>query len=201
MKEHYYEKLLNIKTKATIQLQESMHYHPYEPTPYSALETLFNYYQLNREDHLVDFGCGKGRLPFFVHYQYDVTVKGIEINDTFFLDAIENQKRYQKKTKRNTERIEFLYCLAEEYRINPSDNRFYFFNPFSIQIFRKVIQNIMLSVEQSKREVELILYYCSDEYMYYLENKTMFELKEEIRLPELYEQNEYERFLIYRLVY
>ncbi|HVI21194.1 MAG TPA: SAM-dependent methyltransferase, partial [Bacillus sp. (in: firmicutes)] len=49
------------------------------------------------------------------------------------------------------------------------------------------------------REIDLILYYASEDYIYYLENDTYFELKEEIVIPELYEQNPHERFLIYRL--
>ena len=63
----------------------------------------------------------------------------------------------------------------------------------------KVINNILLSVEASEREIDLILYYASEDYIYYLENDTSFELKEEIVIPELYEQNPHERFLIYRL--
>jgi hypothetical protein len=56
------------------------------------------------------------------------------------------------------------------------------------------------SVEKKPREIELILYYAPEEYIYFLENQTAFELKEEIVLPELYEKNPYEKFLIYRLV-
>jgi hypothetical protein len=64
----------------------------------------------------------------------------------------------------------------------------------------KTINNILLSVEKSERNIELILYYPSEDYIYYLENDTSFELKKEIILPYFYEQNANERFLIYQLV-
>jgi hypothetical protein len=59
----------------------------------------------------------------------------------------------------------------------------------------------LVSVEKYKREVDVILYYPSEDYIYYLENNTLFELIKEIQLPGLYENNANERFLIYRLAY
>ena len=47
----------------------------------------------------------------------------------------------------------------------------------------KVINHILLSVEESLRDITLILYYASDDYIFYLENDTAFQLKQEIRLP------------------
>jgi hypothetical protein len=63
----------------------------------------------------------------------------------------------------------------------------------------KTINNILLSVEKFQRNIELILYYPSEDYIYYLENDTSFDLKKEITLPYFYEHNSNERFLIYQL--
>ncbi len=202
MKEHYYDKLLSIKTgEDRKEFNQSFHYHRYEPTPYSALEILLNEYELKSSDHVVDFGCGKGRLNFFTNYFFHSTVVGIEMNEVFYQAAVENRKSYLKKYNKRIDNIHFCCCLAEEYQITPLDNRFYFFNPFSIQIFRNVINNILLSVEKNEREIELILYYPSEDYLYFLENHTTFELKQEVILPTLYKYNPNERFLVYRLAY
>ncbi len=41
MKEQYYDELLNIQTLGSkSEVNHSTYYHPYEPTPYSALEEL-----------------------------------------------------------------------------------------------------------------------------------------------------------------
>jgi SAM-dependent methyltransferase len=200
MKEHYYDELLNIKTVGDQKgFNSSWHYHKYEPTPYDALEILFDTYKLKNSDRIVDFGCGKGRLNFFIHYKFNAFVTGIEMNEGFYQEAIDNRESYVKNI--DIDQIQFHCCLAEEYPIDPLDNRFYFFNPFSLQIFMKVINNILLSVEEREREIELILYYPSEDYIYYLENQTSFELREQIILPDLYKQNANERFLIYRLAY
>jgi SAM-dependent methyltransferase len=197
VKERYYDELLNIHTAEKQKgFNKSSHYYRYEPTPYSALEDLFNEYELKSSDHVVDFGCGKGRLNFYINHFFNAYVTGIEMNETFYLEAIENLNSYEKESN---DKIQFCCCLAEEYQIDPFENRFYFFNPFSVQIFMKVVNNILLSVEESERDVELILYYPSDDYIYYLENDTVFELKQEVKIPGLYEFVPYERFLIYRL--
>ena len=64
----------------------------------------------------------------------------------------------------------------------------------------KVLENILISVEESKRIVDLILYYPSDDYIFFLENYTFFMLFKEIRLENFKNDNR-ERFLIYRLTY
>ncbi|MEJ8553194.1 methyltransferase [Tepidibacter sp. Z1-5] len=198
MEEKYYENLLNIKTTGHRKWDKSsLHYHPYEATLYSALEILFKQYQVESDDNIVDFGCGKGRLVFYINYFYNSNVIGVEMDKELYLEAIENKYSYLKKYKKNIDKINFLCCFAQEYNIKPADNKFYFFNPFSIQIFRKIIDNILLSVEEYERRVELILYYPSEDYIYYLENNTPFILIDEIIVENLYKSDNSERFLIY----
>lgn len=202
MNEQYYEKLLNIKTSGEQKIfNESMHYNRYEPTSYSALEILSKNYTFTAEDNIVDFGCGKGRLNFYINHFFYSTITGIEMNTFFYKEAVENKRDYLKKHKKKRSNNNFLNCFAEEYNINPSDNKFYFFNPFSIQIFIKVIRNILISMEEYERTIDVILYYPSDDYIYFLENNTSFLLFDEIKLPHLYDNDPRQSFLIYRLNY
>jgi SAM-dependent methyltransferase len=202
MKEHDYDTLLNIKTgERQIGFHRSYHYHRYEPTPYAALQELFQHYELKSSDRVVDFGCGKGRLNFFIHHLFRSTVVGVEMNLDFFEDSLKNLVTYCHKANIRTGTISFYHCLAEEYDIHPKDNRFYFFNPFSVQIFMKVINNILFSVESFPRDIEILLYYSSDNYVHYLEDHPLFQLRKEISLTGEFEQNEYERFLVYGLMY
>jgi SAM-dependent methyltransferase len=200
MNENDYDRLLRIKTAGTLEgLNQSVHYNRYEATPYTALNDLFAEYDLKKTDEVVDFGCGKGRLPFYVHHRFQVTVTGVEMNGQLYQEALENQAGYIQKVKKTSGSVRFERCLAEEYKVEQTDNRFYFFNPFSIQIFMKVVDNILWSVEQKNRSVDLILYYPTTEYIHFLETSTAFELVKEVKVSELYEQNENERFLIFRL--
>ncbi|MEI2666032.1 class I SAM-dependent methyltransferase [Rossellomorea sp. LJF3] len=202
MTEHDYDTLLNIKTgDRQIGFHRSFHYHRYEPTPYAALQELFQSYELKSNDRVVDFGCGKGRLNFFVHHLFQSTVIGVEMNDEFYGDCMRNLSSYREKTKIRNDAISFRHCLAEDYEINPADNRFYFFNPFSVQIFIKVINHILLSVESFPRDIEILLYYSSDDYVHFLEDHPLFQLRKEVVLTGEFAKNEYERFLVYGLMY
>ena len=200
MKEQDYEKLLNIKTAGEQKIfNESLHYNRYEPTAYSVLKILSEQYSFTAEDHIVDFGCGKGRLNFYINYFFDSTVTGIEMNAFFYQQGLDNKRDYLKKHKKKINKLIFLHHFAEEYDIDPLDNKFYFFNPFSLQIFIKVIGNILLSVDIYERTVDIILYYPSYDYIYFLENNTPFILLKKIKLPHLYDHDPRHSFLVYRL--
>ncbi|NMA65246.1 MAG: SAM-dependent methyltransferase, partial [Clostridiaceae bacterium] len=126
-----------------------------------------------------------------------IPVTGIETNEITYEEALENKTGYRKKAKNITAPITFKYGLAQHYKIDKEDNCFYFFNPFSAHIFRKVVHNILRSVEKHRRTVDLILYYPIREYIDFLETSTPFTIINEIRVPDA--SNKKEKFLIYRL--
>lgn len=202
MNDYYYEKLFNIKTTGEQQgFYESHHYNRYEATSYTALETLFKEYPIKNTDTIVDFGCGKGRLAFYANYFFGSTVTGIEMNSNYFDTCINNKKTYSKNSNKNKDKINFINIFAEEYKISNFDNKFYFFNPFSLQIFIKVLNNILISIENNPRSIDLILYYPSDEYIDYLDNYTAFVLKDEITISNLFKFDNRQKFLIYTFTY
>ena len=202
MNDYYYEKLFNIKTTGEQQgFYESHHYNRYEATSYTALETLFKEYPIKNTDTIVDFGCGKGRLAFYANYFFGSTVTGIEMNSNYFDTCINNKKTYSKNSNKNKDKINFINIFAEEYKISNFDNKFYFFNPFSLQIFIKVLNNILISIENNPRSIDLILYYPSDEYIDYLDNYTAFVLKDEITISNFSKFDNRQKFLIYTFTY
>lgn len=200
MKQYKYDKLLGIRTGEDRYSLQSFneHYNPYEPTSYETLEALLEHCPIKETDHVVDFGCGKGRVNFYLHYFTGASVIGVDMMEEFIESAIINLEGYRKKHLKKPNTIEFLTCLAEEYRITAEDNRFYFFNPFSVQIFQKVVNNILRSIEKHPRQVELVLYYPHKDYIYFLEKNTAFNLVQEIRIDGFYEKDNDERILIYQ---
>lgn len=200
MDDIYYERLLNIKTTGDQQgFYESHHYNRYEATSYMALESLFKEYTLNASDNIIDFGCGKGRLAFYINYYYNSSVTGIEMNNNYHTICENNKKSYFKSFSKPKEKIKFLNIFAENYEVSSSDNKFYFFNPFSLQLFIKVLNNILISVEEFPREIDLIFYYPSEDYIDYLENYTALTLKKEIPVHNLYLVDKRQKFSIYTL--
>lgn len=62
--ENTWDKLLQIKTSDRDETNADEYHHPYEPTPYSVLERLASSGFFGKNDIVVDYGCGKGRVFF-----------------------------------------------------------------------------------------------------------------------------------------
>lgn len=199
MDEQAHDRQLNIATIGNQQgFTDSLHHNRYEPTPYALLDRLFENYRLSPGDRLVDVGCGKGRLNFYAHHLFGAETAGIEMNPVFYAEALENKKQYVKKHKSAEQKVAFHNCLAQEYPVTARDTVFYFFNPFSVQVFIAFINEIMRSAEKNPRTIELILFFASQDYSDFLETRTVFELAQEIQLSG-FQKDPRERFLIYRL--
>ena len=69
----------------------------------------------------------------------------------------------------------------------PSEvNRYYFFNPFSVEILHKVIARIIESYYAKPREAYLFFYYPSEEYISYLMTVEELEFYDEIHCGDLF---------------
>ena len=134
MNEIQWDKLLNIKTTGRDDSRADQFRYPYEPTPYSVLERLANSGYITKKNTVLDYGCGKGRVDFFLSYQTRCKTIGIEYDDRIYYSVIEN-----KNSAISTNRTTFLLENAENYRVPVEVDRFYFFNPFSVEILQKVM--------------------------------------------------------------
>lgn len=197
MVEKSFDASLNI---ATIGIREwkgkdEERYNRYEATPYKALEVLFNQYELKPSDTFVDFGAGEGRVSFYVHRKFNIPVKGIENNDKTFDEALINEKSYRYHIEEQAAPIHFEYGLAEMYEVDQADTHFFFFNPFSVSIFKQVIENIVTSIEAYPRTAEVILYYPLPAFKHVMK-QTPFQKVKKIKVPKIH--GKYGKFIIYR---
>ena len=194
-REKEWDKLLQIKTGGRDETNADEYHHPYEPTPYRVLERLVNSGLVGKDDVVLDYGCGKGRVGFFLSYRTKAKTIGIEYDERIYQDALENQKSTISRIK-----PDFVLTQAEEYEVPWSVNRCYFFNPFSVEILRKVMTRICDSWYDSPREVFLFFYYPADEYISYLMTVDELEFYDEIECDDLFAGNDpRERILIFQL--
>ena len=70
-----------------------------------------------------------------------------------------------------------------------SADRFYFFNPFSVEILRSIIGRIRESWYKKTREMLLFFYYPSDEYISYLMTVEELLFSDEIDCRDLFDGN------------
>ena len=112
--ESTWDKLLQIKTTGRDDSGADAHHHPYEPTPYSVLERLADSGFFGEGDGVLDYGCGKGRVGFFLSHQTKAKTFGIEYDANIYRSALENQRTAVPGAK-----ADFVLTRAEEYRVPP----------------------------------------------------------------------------------
>lgn len=184
---------LQINTCGRDESGADQYHHPYEPTPYCVLERLADSGFFGRDDVVLDYGCGKGRVGFFLSHRTKAKTIGIEYDEHIYAGALENQKTAKAKA-------EFVLTRAEEYEVPADVNRCYFFNPFSAEILHKVMARIIESYYENPREIFLFFYYPADEYISYLMTVDELEFYDEIECDDLFPgKDPRERIMIFQL--
>lgn len=190
-----WDKLLRIRTMGRDDSNADQYRYPYEPTPYSVLERLANTGHIRKGNTLLDYGCGKGRVDFFLSYQTRCQSVGIEYDERIYEKAVEN-----RETAASSGRVRFELANAENFPVSEKVDRIYFFNPFSLEILQRVISRILDSYYEKPRKIQLFFYYPSDEYISYLMTVEELMFTDEIDCRDLFPGNDpRERIVIFEL--
>ena len=191
--ENSWDLSLQIQTCGRDETNADEYHHPYEPTPYRVLERLADSGFFGEGDVVLDYGCGKGRVGFFLSHRTGAKSIGIEYDGHIYASALENRRTARVKP-------DFLLTRAEEYQVPAGVNRCYFFNPFSVEILHAVCARIIESWYENPREIFLFFYYPADEYISYLMTVDELEFYDEIECDDLFEGSDpRERILIFQL--
>ena len=84
-------------------------------------------------------------------------IRGIEFCDKLSSIALKNTQTYLNQYNLDNNKIEVINKDMALYKIDPTDNLFYFYNPCDEFILKKVIKNIVNSFSINSRE-GLIIY-------------------------------------------
>ena len=190
--EYTWDRLLQIETCGRDEVNADQYHHPYEPTPYCVLERLASFGLIDKNDVVLDYGCGKGRAGFFLSHRTQAKTIGIEYDARIYAGALKNQQTAAATA-------DFVLTKAEEYTVPPDVNRCYFFNPFSAEILHKVMARILESYYTRPREMFLFFYYPADEYVSFLMTVEELDFFDEIECDDLFAPDPRERILIFRL--
>lgn len=192
---------LHIETTGRNDSYSTNHLYPYEPTSYPVLDRLIKSGYICREDQLLDYGCGKGRVPIYLNHKIGCKTIGAELVDGFFEDAVKNVNSYRKyiRTADNTD-IEIVHLSAQKYEIPTSVTRFFFFNPFSTAVLKSVMGRVTESYYEKERRMLLFFYYPQDEYIAYLSTIDEVMFVDEIDCMDLFEEkDDRNRIIIYEI--
>ena len=139
---------------------------------------------LNRENVLVDYGCGRGRVGFFLNHQIGCRTIGVEYDETIYGQAVDNLRSYGSRSC-----VELFCGRAEQFCVDEADC-FYFFNPFSLEVLRSVLGKILESYYGEPRTMRLFFYYPSNEYRTWLMTRPELSFRDELDFRDLFPGND-----------
>ena len=182
MTEKEWDSLLKIQTTGRDDSNADQYRYPYEPTPYPVLERLAGSGLIGKRNLLLDYGCGKGRVDFFLAWQLRCRCIGVDYDTRMIRTAMVN--RYK--------------AVSGEYQIPDKVDRIYFFNPFSGQILQKVLARIRDSWYARPRQIFLFVYYPSSAFISTLMAQDFLEFQDEIDCTDLFAgHDDRERIMIF----
>ena len=193
--EQEWEQVLQIKTTGRDDSRSDAEHHPYEPTDYCVLERLANSGYITKQNTLIDYGSGKGRVSIFMANQTRCHSIGIEYDERLYERAIVNGESPAAKN-----RVSFVLGDAATFTLPDNADRCFFFNPFALHTIKRVLGNIFDSLYHHPREILLFFYYVNEEVENFLNNHVRLEAEEIIQCGDLFqEHDEKERILVYRV--
>jgi SAM-dependent methyltransferase len=189
------DRFLKIKTNGRDDSVSTPINYPYEATPYSVLQTLANSGYINKRDKIIDFGCGKGRVDYYLAYSVKAKMIGVEFDPRLYNSALKNSQ-----TAISSTRVTFVNCDARDYVIYFDVTGAYFFNPFNLEVLECVINNLRRSKNENDREIKLFFYYPSKQYLEYLNNQSDITFIENILCMDQFEEyDDRESIAIFKL--
>ena len=193
--EQEWEQVLQIKTTGRDDSRSDTEHHPYEPTDYCVLERLANSGYITKQNTLIDYGSGKGRVSIFMANQTRCHSIGIEYDERLYERAITNSESPAAKS-----RVSFIHCDAATYTLPDNADRCFFFNPFALHTIKRVLGNIFDSLYHHPRDILLFFYYVNEEVENFLNNHVRLEAEEIIQCGDLFQEtDDKERILVYRV--
>ena len=128
-------------------------------------------------------------------YQTKCHSIGIEYDE-----RIDNRSLSNKADAVSGNKVKFIFADAVGFKIPDNVDRFFFFNPFSVEIFKSVLANIIDSYYENQREMLVMCYYPSDEYLMCLSQEYNVTFVEEIDCSDISDgESRREKVVVYRV--
>ncbi|HAB93727.1 MAG TPA: SAM-dependent methyltransferase [Lachnospiraceae bacterium] len=196
--ESWWEKKLNIRTSGKIDHFKEITCNIYEPTDYGILQRLAESGYITKDSRIVDYGCGLGRTLFYLCSRTGCRGTGIEFDRELYEGALENLDR-AKIPPKYKENMRFVCDDARTWEIG-DENVFYFFNPFTEEVLRIVLDRIRQSFYERPRQIHILFYYPFEAETGALMREDSMMFVDEIDCTDLYEQyDQRERILVFEM--
>lgn len=126
----------------------------YMPITYFQLDEIFETLPAHPRNHFMDIGCGKGRPLCVAAYNGFNKVTGIDFSKEFCDKAIDNLRitiNFYPQLQYSVVNVD-----ASKSMIPDDVDCIFLFNPFDINIMKKAVKNIMISIEKKPRNLAIV---------------------------------------------
>jgi 16S rRNA G966 N2-methylase RsmD len=126
----------------------------YMPVSYDLLEEIFSQLTPKKLNHFLDIGCGKGRALCVAAHKGFKKVTGIDFSKELCAVAEKNLTQ----TKQQIPSIQYKVYNNDAFYFNiPTDvDCIFLFNPFDEVIMSGVVENIIISLEETPRNLFIV---------------------------------------------
>lgn len=133
------DQILGVETAGIVIDSADDAHQRYEPTPFYVIKELINMKLLTKDNKVIDYGSGKGRIAFALNQIIGCEVIGVEFSEKLYQMALDNLKAYGEDkgvSFVNEDAINFDPTMT-------GADTFYFFNPFGLPTFKQVLKKII----------------------------------------------------------
>ncbi len=132
---------------------DTSHATMYMPASFGLIEKCIQYCKPQAIKHLLDVGCGMGRVVVVAAHLGVLNITGIELSKKLLEVARKNINRSGASIKAD---IQIKHADAYYYEIEKNVDVIFLFNPFDGFVMQKLIQNIEESLLQQPRTMHII---------------------------------------------
>jgi predicted RNA methylase len=162
--EFWFERKLGVSTGIVIPVdrldysdEAKVHAQPYFPSSYLFLTEALKTGPLDcRDQVLVDFGCGMGRVLLFASMLPFKRIVGVELSNSLCEVARQNLDQFYARKKKSEPEWSVVSADVRTFAIPHDATVFYMANPFDAIVVKAVLDNIETSLRQVGRQCYLI---------------------------------------------
>jgi SAM-dependent methyltransferase len=148
-----YDRRLGVETRPALELQPDPENHPYLPTRWWVAPRLLGLLQLERDDVLLDAGCGKGRMVFVAARKYELKrVIGIDLQPQLIEVARANAAHLRSLRTP----IELLLADATSWNVPDDVTAIYLNHPFRGAVLDAFLDRVLASYDRQPRQLRLL---------------------------------------------
>lgn len=129
----------------------------HDPSSWLALQNAFELLAVSPADSFADLGAGLGRVLIVAAMFPFRRVTGVEVSKELTERAKENVER--SRAPRQSAEVQLVTADAVDWRIPPDLTVAYLYSPFTGELFERVIDKLLASVDEHPRPLRIVYNY------------------------------------------